>query len=77
MIFPDRVLGRSSVNTIDAGRAMGPITFLTWFPQFLQQLAVPPSGSPQGDEGGDGLSGYLVLAAHHRRFGHGLVGDQG
>ena len=30
MILPERVLGRSSVKTIDLGLAMGPIVVPTW-----------------------------------------------
>ena len=41
MIFPDRVFGKSSVKTMEAGLAMGPIFFATWLRSSLSSDSSP------------------------------------
>ena len=76
MILPERVLGRSSVNRIVFGLAIGPMAVATWSRSSRARASFGSLPAAQDDERADGLAGRLVVAADDRGLGHRGVLDE-
>ena len=72
MILPDRVFGRSSVNSRSFGLAIFPMTWATWSRSSWRRASLPAVDAAQDHEARDRLAGQVVL-----RSDHGGLGDRG
>ena len=76
MILPDRVFGRSSVNRIFFGLAIGPMVWPTWSRSSATSAVARLVAAAQDHERADGLAGGVVLRADHRGLGDRGVPDE-
>ena len=73
MILPERVFGRSGVNSRYFGRAMGPMTSATCSRSSCASSSLVSTPGAHGDEREDGLAADRVVLAHDRGLRHRLV----
>ena len=77
MILPERVFGSSSVNRIDFGFAIGPMSSATWSRSSSTSSSRGSIPGAQDHERGDRLAGRVVGLADHRRLGdRGMVDER-
>ena len=76
MILPERVFGSSSVNRIDFGFAIGPISLATWSRSSSTSASLGSLPGAQDHERGDRLAGRRVVLADDRRLGDRRVVDE-
>ena len=76
MILPERVFGSSSVNRIDFGFAIGPISSATWLRSSSTSSSRGSLPRAQDHERGDRLAGRVVGLADDRRLGDRGVVDE-
>ena len=76
MILPERVLGRSSVNRIVFGFAIGPIVLPTWSRSSAASSSLGSLPDAQDHERGDRLPDRRVGPADDGGLGHGRMADE-
>jgi hypothetical protein len=76
MILPERVLGRSSVNRMVFGFAIGPIVLATWSRSSSTSAVARVVAGAQDHERSDGLPGGRVGLADDRGLGDRGVAHQ-
>ena len=78
MILPERVFGRSSVNRIVFGLAIGPMCCGDVVAQLVDERVARLVAAAQDHERGDGLAGRVVGRADDRGLGdRGVVDERG